>query len=363
MSLDFGGIFKAVSPIAKDIFSDFAQKGNVDNVTWLGRIFAGNEHTAHEADSLTNEVYSTVQRFSENMRQIDEHCAKGNTANYTKEAWLQKFINSNTDLTPQQKGEYLAQANAALTLGNHLMEESLKAPQTIDITAEVNQLMQQDLPPVETSEQWNRYTIAPVAKQVGEQAAVIGAHGALVPLDASQISSAEVFQQDLTEVDRGSVVDEGLKLAATAAIKIGHAAGKIPFLPKVMPISAITNIACVGVESFKNIGRLATGKISPMQAVENIGRASIAAVADFCTTGLPAKLLAPIPVVGPALSVMVGGFLTQVSPQRIKEKLYSGFEKIRPVATKIVETVSNAAKAVVNTVKNAAKSVLNFLFG
>ena len=359
MSFDFGSIFKSVSPIAKDIFSDFAQKGTVDNVTWLGRIFAENEHTAHEADSLTDEVYSTVQRFSENMRSVDKFCAEGKN----KEAWLQNFINSNTDLTPEQKGEYLSQANAALTLGNHLMEESLKSPQTIDITAEVNQLMQQDLPPVEKSEQWNRYTMNPIVKQIGQQAELMGANGALIPYDVSQVPSEEIFQQDLTEVERDSVVDEGLKLAATAAIKIGHAAGKIPFLPKAMPISAITNIACVGVESFKNIGRLATGKISPLQAVENIGRASIAAVADFCTSGLPAKLLTPIPVVGPALSVMVGGFLTQVSSQRIKEKLYSGFEKIRPVATKIVETVSNAAKAVVNTVKETAKSVWNFLFG
>ena len=162
---------------------------------------------------------------------------------------------------------------------------------------------------------------------------LMGANGTL--LDMPQVQSEEILPENFIEEERGSIIDEGLKMAATAALKIGHAAGKIPFLPKAMPIEAITNIACVGVESFKNIGRVVTGKISPLQAVENIGRATVSAIADFCTTGIPAKLLAPIPVVGPALSVFVGGFLMQCSPKVIEQKIYAGLDKVKTVAKSV----------------------------
>ena len=358
MGLDFGKIFDAVSPIAKDVMKSFAGKGNTDNVTWLAQTFAGNEHTASEAASLTEEVFATIDRFNANMRQIEQACAAGKT----KEQWLKSFIEGNTNLTPQEKGEYLAQANAALALGNQVMAATAQAPQTIDITATVNQLMQQDLPPVNAPAQWNRHTMAPIVNDIGQQAMLMGANGAIIPFDASQIQGEEILQGDFTEEERGSVVDEGLKMAAAAAIKIGHAAGKIPFLPKALPVSAITNIACVGVEGIKNIGRVVTGKISPMQAVENIGRGVVSAFADFCTTGIPAKLLMPIPVVGPVLSVAVGAFLTQCSPEAIKQKIYAGIEKVKPVAKKIVSTISNAVSTVTNTVTNAVKSVVDFIF-
>ena len=358
IAFDFGNIFNEISPIAKDVFKSFAGKGATDNVTWLAQTFAGNKHTAKDAASLTEEVYSTIARFNANMRSIEQACAAGKT----KEQWLKNFIEATPGLTEQQKGEYLAQANAALTFGNQVMAATMDSPTTIDITAEVNQLMQQDLPPANPNAQWNRYTMVPVVNEISQQAMLMGANGAIIPADISQMPSEEILQGDFTEEERGSVVDEGLKMAAAAAIKIGHAAGKIPFLPKAMPVSVITNIACVGVESFKNIGRVVTGKISPMQAVENIGRGVVSAFANFCTTGIPAKLLTPIPVVGPALSVIVGGILTQCSPEAIQQKIYAGIEKVKPIAKKIANGIKSAVNTVTSTVKNAAKAVVDFFF-
>lgn len=355
---DFGKLFGTAAPTAKEIFKSFAEKGATDNVTWLAQTFAGNKYTRSEAASLTEQVCATIGRFNANMRSIEQACAAGKT----KEQWLKNFIESNVNLTAQEKGEYLAQANAALNLGNQVMTASMDAPQMINITREVNQLMQQDLPPVDPNAQWNRYTMTPVINQIGQQAMLMGANGAMLPLDTLQIQNEEILPENFVEEERGSVIDEGLKMAATAALKIGHAAGKIPFLPKSMPIGAITNIACVGVESFKNIGRVVTGKISPLQAVENIGRATVSAVADFCTTGIPAKLLAPIPVVGPALSLFVGGFLMQCSPQYIEQKIYSGLEKVKTVAKSVANTISNAVNSVTSTVKNAVNAVIDFVF-
>ena len=230
----------------------------------------------------------------------------------------------------------------------------MQAPQIIDITAEVNQIMQQDLPPVTSTAQWNCYTMAPIVNEIGQQAMLMGANGMMIPMP--QRPAEEILKQDVIEDANGSVVDDGLKMAAAVAIKIGHAAGKIPFLPKAMPISAITNIVCVGVESFKNIGNVATGKISPLQAMENIGRASVAAIADFCTTGIPARFLAPIPVIVPALSVMVGGFVMQFSPEYIQQKIYAGIDKVKNVA----KTVATSS-AILSTLSLAPSRILQKL--
>ena len=354
MAFDFLDLFKTFAPTAKEVFKSFATKGDTDNVTWLSKVLKENEHTANEADSLTEEIFSTVKRFNANLRSIEQAAA----ARQSKEQWLKNFI-ENSDLTEQQKNEYLAQANLALGRGNQVMLNALQNPTTVDITETVNQLTEQNLPEVNGGAM-NRYDRVYLDQQLALQADLIGSQGMMIPAEVSEMPSEEIFQQDLSEESTGSSLDEGLKMAATAALKISHAAGKIPFLPKAMPVSAITNIACVGVESFKNIGRVVTGKISPLQAIENVGRASVAAIADFCTTGLPAKLLAPIPVVGPVLSVAVGGFLTQCLPEYIQQKIYAGIEKVKPVAQKIAATVGKAVNTVTDTVKNAANAVLNF---
>ena len=135
---DFGKLFGNAAPTAKEIFKSFAEKGTTDNVTWLAQTFAGNKYTAQDAASLTEQVCATIGRFNANMRSIDQACAAGKT----KEQWLKNFIEGNVNLSTQEKGEYLAQANAALNLGNQVMTASMDAPQMIKITQEVNQLMQ-----------------------------------------------------------------------------------------------------------------------------------------------------------------------------------------------------------------------------
>ena len=355
MAFDFLDLFKTFAPTAKEVFKSFATKGDTDNVTWLSKVLKENEHTANEADSLTEEIFSTVKRFNANLRSIEQAAA----ARQSKEQWLKNFI-ENSDLTEQQKNEYLAQANLALGRGNQVMLNALKAPTTIDITETVNQLTEQN-PPEVNARSMNRYDRVYLDQQLALQADLIGSQGMMIPAEVSEMPSEEIFQQDLSEESTGSSLDEGLKMAATAALKISHAAGKIPFLPKAMPVSAITNIACVGVESFKNIGRVVTGKISPLQAIENVGRASVAAIADFCTTGLPAKLLAPIPVVGPALSVAVGAALTQCSPQAIQEKIYAGINTVKKVVNTVTDTVKNGLANVVEKATSFASKAVNFL--
>ena len=357
MAFDFLGFFKDLNPTAKEIFKSYVDKGEVDNRSWLEKILADNKYTSADSQSIADEIFSSVGRFNTNLQSIEQAAREKKT----KEQWLKDFIEKNPNLTEQQKNEYLTQANMALRIGNRVMMNVMDSPTTIDISETINQLVKQELPTA-NSNTMNRYDRVYVAEQVGLQAGLIGLNGTLIPNEIAETQEEEIFQQDLTEETSGSKLDEGVKMATAVALKIGHAAGKIPFLPKAMPMSAITNIACVGVETFKNIGRVATGKISPLQALENVGRASVAAIADFCTTGLPAKLLAPIPVVGPVLSVAVGGLLTQCSSKAIQEKIHAGVDKVKKVVSTVTTTIKEGVKTVFNKAKSVFSKAKDFLF-
>ena len=334
MPFNLGKIFDEVAPIAKEVFSSFVAKGETDNLTWLTQTFANNKHTASEAEAIANEVSSTVKNFSTNLRSIEQAVAKKKT----KEQWLKEFI-ENSDLTEQQKSEYLATANKALELGTRVLLGD--TPMSANIAKEINQLLEKDLSVENIS--LNRYERVPVAEQLGHQAALIGVNS-------------------MTEEPLGSALDEGLKMAASVVLKISHATGKIPFLPKETPVKVITNIACVGGESFKNIGQVMTGKISSLQAIDNVERAAVVAIADICTTGLPAKLLTPVPVVGPALSVVVGGVLTQYSSKIVQEKIHAGIKKAKEVVSDVVTTIKKEINKTFEVSKELGSKALKFVF-
>ena len=353
MAADFEKIFNAVAPIAKDILISYMAKGKIDNATWLTQILSSNKSTASEAVTLATEICATISRFSANMRDVEKTCAAGKT----KEQWLKNFVDKNVNLPPQQKGEYLSQVAAALNLGSQALSDKNQ-----DLTQKVDKLSQQELPPTDPKAQWNKYTTAPIVNKISKQAELMGANSSNIPADTSKVPSEDILKKDTVESERGSVLDEGVKMAMTAALKIAHDYGKLPFLPKFIPISVIANIACVGVESFKNIYQVSTGKITRLQAAENIGRASVVAIADICASGFPAKLLMPIPAIGPALSFTVSGLLMSTSSETIQQKIYAGIEALTPVVKQIAANIlkSNAVNTVSNTVKNTVRAGVNF---
>lgn len=335
-------VFEGIAPTIKEFAESYVKKDKaVDNLTWLAGTLmkSGGVKDQAEADKVGQEIFSTIGRFTSNLNAIRSTCAAGKT----KEAWLNEFVMSNTSLTDQEKIAYLNQANIALGMGNQVMQNMIQNP-NLDVTAELNKVMQTAMP-VETIAA-NPQNMMALNNQLAQQAVFMGMNGIAHPaalemgLQAGQGMPA-IFEENVSETEDNSPFDNNLKMIASLAIKAGVATGKIPFLSKVLPVGAITNIACVGVESAKNLARVATGKIGVSAAVENIGRASVAAVAGFCSTGLPAKLLMPIPVVGPALSLAVGGYLCTLSGQTIQKHIYAGINKVRGVTKSVVDKLSN----------------------
>ena len=346
-------VFEEIAPTIKEFAESYVKKDkSVDNLTWLmGTLMkSGGVKDNAEAEKVGQEIFSTIGRFTDNLNAIRNTCATGKT----KEAWLNEYIMSNTAMTDQEKIAYLNQANFALGMGNQIMQTAIQNP-NFDVNAELNKVMQTATPVSNIAA--NPKNMMALNNQLAQQAVFMGTNGVAYPealeigLQAGQ-GMPRIFEENIAEAEDNSPFDNKLKMIASLAIKAGVATGKIPFLSKVLPVGAITNIACVGVESAKNLARVATGKIGVSAAVENIGRASVAAVADFCATGLPAKLLMPVPVVGPALSLAVGGYLATLSGQTIQKNIFAGINKVQ-----------SAAKSVVKTVGSKFNSLKDFVFG
>jgi len=341
-------VFEGIAPTIKEFAESYVKKDkSVDNLTWLAGTLmkSGGVKDKEEGEKVGQEIFSTIGRFTSNLDAIKNTCATGKT----KEAWLNEFIMSNATLTDQEKIAYLNQANIALGRGNQLMQNVIQNP-NIDVSEELNKVTQTPIPVSNIAA--NPQNMMALNNQLAQQAILMGTNGVAYPealemrLQAGQNMPA-IFEENIAEAENNSPFDNNLKMIASLAIKAGVATGKIPFLSKVLPVGAITNIACVGVESAKNLARVATGKIDVNAAVENIGRASVAAVADFCATGLPAKLLMPVPVVGPALSLAVGGYLATLSGQTIQKHIYTGINKVSTVAKGVVNTVGKKLKGFV----------------
>lgn len=332
-------VFEGIAPTIKEFAESYVKKDKaVDNLTWLAGTLmkSGGVKDNAEAEKIGQDIFSTIDRFTNNLNAI-------RTSGKTKEAWLNDFIMSNTAMTDQEKIAYLNQANIALGMGNQIMQNVIQNP-NLDVNAELNKVMQTAMPVSNIAA--NPQNMMALNNQLAQQAVFMGTNGVAYPealemgLQAGQNAPA-IFEENIAEAEDNSPFDNKLKMIASLAIKAGVAAGKIPFLSKALPIEAITNVACVGVESAKNLARVATGKIGVSAAVENIGRASVAAVAGFCSTGLPAKLLMPIPVVGPALSLAVGGYLCTLSGQTIQKHIYAGINKVRGMTKSVVDKLSN----------------------
>ena len=355
--------FNAVAPTVKEMLLSYGQKPrNVDNETWLNQTLSA-RMSQEEADHVTNEITSTIDRFSANMANLRQARAAG----LTNEDWLRGVVESNDTMTDEQKGEYILEAGAAFGAGNRIMMDATHSEAPINITDEINRLnansAQFENP---STVEWDRMSLMKASDHLVQQTELMTVNGVssgfATGIDLGK-GQPVACPQDVINAELAGTIDQGVKMIAASALQEGIMSGKIPFLSKAMPIGAITNIACVGVEGVKSIGRFATGKISASEALDQIKAASVAALADFFATGVPAKFLAPIPVIGPALSFAVGGYLSTLSNEQLQILLYNGLNTLQEIAEETAEAMWATLETVGETVENAFTSVKEFLFG
>lgn len=339
---------------AKDIAISFANKDkNMDNVTWLTNELMKYGVAEEKAVTFSNEIISTIHHFNSNFEEINKACVEGKS----EKKWLSNFVNENLTTDIQQKGDYLAQVSDSLDAGNKIAEKISAQNATPEIFADFQKIAQTSLENPVNNENWNIHTVRTVTDRISQQTELMATAALAEPTDIPVVQeSVPILEEILDESENG---DFNLKMISAAAMKITGVADKVPFLD-VLPISALTNIACVGAESVKNLINVARGKILAIEAVKKTGRATVVAVANFIKSGFPATLLTVIPSVGLPLSIRVGGYLRSLPSEKIQEKIYEGVEKVKTCAKNMVNSVKKTLNKVAEKTKNTVNKILSW---
>lgn len=327
----------------KEVAVSYAHKDkDMDNATWIKNELVKYGVDEEKAAGISTEIISGIEHFTKTTKEIDDFCAAGNT----KEKWLSSFIDKNTAQDIQQKGAYLEQVDVSLAAGNEAAEKIIKQNAMPEIFADFERVI--DVTTSANSEKWNIYTVSKIKDDIAQQTNLMNATSLSEPVTIPDSNGAAPILQGI--LDDSETGDFTSKMLTSVAMKVSAVADNIPFL-NVLPIPALTNMACVGVESVKNIVNVARGKIKPLEALEKTGRATVAATANFIKSGFPAMLLSPIPGVGVPLSISVGGYLRSLSGEKIQEQIYAGIAKVKPIAEKVAVQIKITSRKFIDTTK------------
>lgn len=269
-------------------------------------------------------------------------------------------------VVPKGQADKIGQALPGKSVTDHIGGTDEIKVQSDPITKEQVKEMQSNAQQKELLPKmdWNSYqtrelalNIGKQAGQAGIQAALIGAgiHLAKKAFDGEKIDADEVVK---TALETGS--DTCVKLAAGGALKVAAEKGVLSILPPGTPGGTIAKIACVAVENVKILMKVAKGEMTMSEALEHMGRTSVAMYAGLSAgavgAGIGAMALSFIPVVGPIVGGIVGGIVGYTAGSKVGETVFNGVKK---VAGKLKEKLKSGAEKL----KSAVIGVKERIFG
>ena len=214
---------------------------------------------------------------------------------------------------------------------------------------------------------WDTHSTSKLAIHLGKNAAFTGALAARNAVGfylAKKVWNGEKIKADeVLEVALKTGADTGIKVAAAGALKVASEKGLISMIPKGTPAGIIANIAAVGIENCKIIWQCIRGEISPLEAVDQMGRTTVSMTYGLAGASLGAEIGAAIgsviPVAGTAIGGFIGGTIGYLAGSEYGQKIYEGAKKVARTAKTVVTAAYNTVKSVGNAICSGAKSVAN----
>lgn len=218
---------------------------------------------------------------------------------------------------------------------------------------------------------WNEYRAKDLAIGIGKQAGEAALMGAAIGVgfDIAQRvwNGEEIKSEELVESAIVSGADFGVKAAAAGALKVGVEKGIITAIPKGTPASTIANIAYVGIEDAKIVGKMATGELTVKEGFEKMEQTTVATVAGIAASAKGAAIGAAIGTVlgpvGATVGGFIGGTIGYMAGSKVGETVVKGVQKIREITKDVVETVRqtiftlSTASNVVSSVSSGIRSI------
>ena len=342
---------KEMIDLGRDMLSSWANKsGEQSNAAWLaGEMSRHIGMEAEAARAFGDEVAEGIDDFNATLDAVDRACQHGGT----KEAWLAKQVKA-LPMDMEERGRYLMEVRDGLQAGNAAAYRTIE---TGELVPEI------PMPEVEMTGGWTQAQINDYAREIGQQAALSGAMGGAMDIVRPNVPmSLPVEIEGAEDNMRGTAIDVGLKTVAVGVLKVAAEKGKLPGMFKATPVAALPVIAGSAMENFRIAGQLVNNQLSTTQAVERLGRVNCAAVGNLAGHLLSSALIARIPYVGPiaafVLTTPIGAQIQSKVSQTVSATFYEGFDKLRPVAVKTVETIMEQSRSMIETVKNFAKNMV-----
>ncbi len=359
---------EALSPIFSRVIGSYDE--NSGNTEWLTKKLAEElpDKTSEEIGKLADEIQTGARQWNEDVASINAACEDGQT----KEEWFaDRMQKSMEGVDTSDYGDYLASLDASLHRANQAAmnaadgsENELPLPKAVAL-------------PDEAHEAWDEETTRAMAAHLGQEAAISGMAG-LALRAGWRLAEASPLGGHLPQLEKvGEALrsgdDEGVKQAVSAALTVGVAQGKVPFLPKNTPVPILSGVACYGVDQAKVMLQYADGEIGAEEVVEATGRLATVYASNVCGnygktlgTAIGAKvgglvgaicpLLAPV---GMAVGGFVGGIVGKLAGSKVGQAIGRAVKTVAHVAKETVRTVWDGVKEVSKSIWNGIKSLFS----
>lgn len=212
---------------------------------------------------------------------------------------------------------------------------------------------------------YSHYQTKDLAMSIGKNAGVMALQAAAVTtgLNIAQkiFKGEEIDPDEMVEVAIKTGADTTVKTVTAGTLQVAIRKGIISFIPKATPAGVIANIACVGIENVKILGKIISGDMSITKGLDQMGRVTTSMIGGFWGmakgASIGASLVAPIPIIGPPLAVFtgfVGGMIGYFGGSKLGETVYN-------VGKKVAGAAKSVAKAAVNKLREVKDAVVEKL--
>ena len=359
---------KLLQPVIERFMGAYAEKPEeVTDASWLDEHLRAElpDKTDEEIQSIREDIKRSVTVWDENMQSLNDALSQGQT----KEEWLEgKMQETTVGVNVADYGKCLALTQAGLH------EENQKALNQIEGgSAEWGDVVE-DVP---EEQEWNASNTHALAVQIGKEVEVSNLAGTVLSTGwklAEQLPISDKLG-NLKQVGDAlrSGDDQGIKEAASAALKTGVEKGYIPILPKNTPTSVVSGIACFGVEQAKVMVKFADGEISSGQALNLMGRAAVVNTVNVFSyfgekigrqigqkigmaVGAIVPVLAPV---GAAIGSFVGGTIGRIGGSAIGKAVTKAAKKLADAAKPVLKRAWEGVKSVGRTIMSGIKSLFS----
>ena len=341
-----------------------------DSAAWLENQLATElpEKSREEIQSIRQEIQKSVVAWDENMRSLNDACAEGKS----KEEWLEaKLQEASVGVNVEDYSHCLEAASAGLHQANRNAIQQVDGMQA-GPEEEGQPETDQERAPANTHD---------LAIQLGKEIEVSSLAGTVLGTGWKLAENLPMGEKlaELRQVgeELRSGDDQGIKEAASAALKTGMEKGYIPFLPKDTPTSVTSGLACCGVEQAKVLLKFADGDISGGQALNLMGRAATVSASNVLSSWgskigaqigqkvglLVTPIMPALAPIGMAVGTFVGGMVGRIGGSAIGKVVSKAARKIAEVAKPVLNRAWEGIKSIGRSIGNAVSGFVNWLFG